>query len=200
LVKNCNRMVSVGQDTICLISLRQVMVDYIYTPKVPVTKNRCSKHGNLRSSQSPRSQNLCHRLASAPAGVFAAVAGIQKTPARRCYRCPTRPGSCRISMLRMYLSPRLLVRPKRSLPPLEFCRSVMPSQTANSRPDRNREGSATVAAMALAPMMPTLGAVAGNTIVPLGVDRFGQSGDIPDPIAPTVSTPTRSSTPRPAPA
>jgi pyruvate dehydrogenase complex dehydrogenase (E1) component len=25
-----------------------------------------------------------------------------------------------------------------------------------------------------------LGAVAGNTIVPLGVDRFGQSGDIPD--------------------
>ena len=25
-----------------------------------------------------------------------------------------------------------------------------------------------------------LGAVAGNTIVPLGIDRFGQSGDIPD--------------------
>jgi pyruvate dehydrogenase E1 component len=25
-----------------------------------------------------------------------------------------------------------------------------------------------------------LGAVAGTTIVPLGVDRFGQSGDIPD--------------------
>jgi pyruvate dehydrogenase E1 component len=25
-----------------------------------------------------------------------------------------------------------------------------------------------------------LGAVAGHTIVPLGVDRFGQSGDIPD--------------------
>jgi pyruvate dehydrogenase E1 component len=25
-----------------------------------------------------------------------------------------------------------------------------------------------------------LGAVAGSTIVPLGVDRFGQSGDIPD--------------------
>jgi pyruvate dehydrogenase E1 component len=25
-----------------------------------------------------------------------------------------------------------------------------------------------------------LGAVAGNPIVPLGVDRFGQSGDIPD--------------------
>jgi pyruvate dehydrogenase E1 component len=26
----------------------------------------------------------------------------------------------------------------------------------------------------------SLGAVAGNAIVPLGVDRFGQSGDIPD--------------------
>ena len=25
-----------------------------------------------------------------------------------------------------------------------------------------------------------LGAVAGNAVVPLGVDRFGQSGDIPD--------------------
>jgi len=25
-----------------------------------------------------------------------------------------------------------------------------------------------------------LGAVAGNAIVPLGIDRFGQSGDIPD--------------------
>jgi transketolase len=80
----------------------------------------------------------------------------------------------------MYLSPGLLVPSKRSLPPLEFCRGVMPSQAANSRPDRNREGRATVAAMALAPMMPTPGAVAGNTILPLGVDRFGQSGDIPD--------------------
>ena len=28
--------------------------------------------------------------------------------------------------------------------------------------------------------MSWLGAFGGNTIVPLGVDRFGQSGDIPD--------------------
>ena len=42
-----------------------------------------------------------------------------------------------------------------------------------------------------------LGAVAGNTIVPLGVDRFGPS---PTSTAPTASTPTRSSTPPPAPA
>jgi muconolactone delta-isomerase len=38
-----------------------------------------------------------------------------------------------------------------SLPPLEFCRGVIPSQAANSRPDLNKDGSATVAAMALAP-------------------------------------------------
>ena len=67
-----------------------------------------------------------------------------------------------MSRLRMYLSPRLLVRPKRSLPPLEFCLGVIPSQAANSRPDLNKDGSATVAAMALAPMMPTPGTVASS--------------------------------------
>jgi pyruvate dehydrogenase E1 component len=48
-----------------------------------------------------------------------------------------------------------------------------------------------------------LGAVAGNTIVPLGIDRFGQSvnpGTSPISTAPTASTPMRSSTPPPAPA
>ena len=51
----------------------------------------------------------------------------------------------------MYLSPRLLVPPNRSLPPLQFCRGVILIQAANSRPDLNKDGSATVAAMALAP-------------------------------------------------
>jgi hypothetical protein len=37
--------------------------------------------------------------------------------------------------------------------------------------DRRLQGPATLS---------WLGAVAGNAIVPLGVDRFGQSGDIPD--------------------
>ena len=69
-----------------------------------------------------------------------------------------------VSRVRMYLSPRLLVRPKRSLPPLEFCRGVIPSQAANSRPDRNREGSATVTAIALAPIMPTPGTVANKRL------------------------------------
>jgi hypothetical protein len=42
--------------------------------------------------------------------------------------------------------PRLLVRSSSSLPSEEFWRGVMPSQAANSRPDRNRLGSLTVRA------------------------------------------------------
>jgi hypothetical protein len=60
------------------------------------------------------------------------------------------------------LSPRLLVLPNRSLPPLECCRGVIPSLAANSRPDLNKCGSVTVAATALAPMMPTPGTVANR--------------------------------------
>src|SRR5215469_15246507 len=71
---------------------------------------------------------------------------------RACRSTATAPA---VSRLRMYLLPRLPVRPNLSLPPLEFCRGVIPSQAANSRPDRNNEGLGTVAAIALAPMMPT---------------------------------------------
>jgi pyruvate dehydrogenase E1 component len=46
---------------------------------------------------------------------------------------------------------------------------------------RLRPGTALVAVGDFHPAtLPWLGAVAGNAIVPLGVDRFGQSGDIPD--------------------
>jgi hypothetical protein len=51
------------------------------------------------------------------------------------------------------------------LPPLEFCRGVMPSQAEKSRPESNMPGSVTVAAMALAPMMPTPGIVASSLLV-----------------------------------
>ncbi len=44
---------------------------------------------------------------------------------------------------RKYRSPILVIRPRRSLPPLEFCEGVSPSQAANSRPERNCPGSAT---------------------------------------------------------
>jgi pyruvate dehydrogenase E1 component len=46
---------------------------------------------------------------------------------------------------------------------------------------RLRPGTALVAVGDFHPAtLSWLGAVAGNAIVPLGVDRFGQSGDIPD--------------------
>jgi pyruvate dehydrogenase E1 component len=46
---------------------------------------------------------------------------------------------------------------------------------------RLRPGAALVTVGDLHPAtLSWLGAVAGNRIVPMGVDRFGQSGDIPD--------------------
>jgi pyruvate dehydrogenase E1 component len=46
---------------------------------------------------------------------------------------------------------------------------------------RLRPGTALVAVGDFHPAtLSWLGAVAGNAIVPLGIDRFGQSGDIPD--------------------
>jgi hypothetical protein len=44
---------------------------------------------------------------------------------------------------------------------------VIPGQAANSRPDRNREGSTTVSAMALVPMTPTPGTVANKRLTRL---------------------------------
>jgi len=42
--------------------------------------------------------------------------------------------SCDNEQLRRYLSPILLIRPSRSLPPLDFCSGVNPNQAANCRP------------------------------------------------------------------
>src|SRR5271170_6984061 len=64
------------------------------------------------------------------------------------------------SSRRRYLSPILLIRPRRSLPPLEFWSGVRPSQAANWRPDLNCPGSVTAAAKAVAPIGPIPGMVA----------------------------------------
>jgi pyruvate dehydrogenase E1 component len=50
------------------------------------------------------------------------------------------------------------------------------------------------------PPLSWLGAVAQNPIVPLGVDRFGQSGEIPDLYRAYAIAAERSSPPPPAPA
>src|SRR5271157_2918917 len=96
---------------------------------------------------------------------------------RACRRTATAPATSR---QRMYLSPRLLVRPSRSLPPEEFWRGVMPSQAANSRPEWNRFGSETVAAIALAPMMPTWNSCQqfADPIAPMPFGQFRL--DLPD--------------------
>lgn len=58
---------------------------------------------------------------------------------------------------RMYRSPRFEMRPSLSLPPLEWLLGVRPSQAANSRPERNTDGSGTVLAIAMAVIGPTPG-------------------------------------------
>jgi len=50
-------------------------------------------------------------------------------------------------------------RPELLLAPVESCRGTSPIQAAKSRPDRNTVGSATVAAIAVAPMTPMPGMV-----------------------------------------
>ncbi len=58
--------------------------------------------------------------------------------------------------------PMRVIRPIRSLPPLDFCSGVSPSDAANCRPDRKRSGSLTDAARAVADMIPTPGIVASR--------------------------------------
>src|SRR5260370_26493723 len=52
--------------------------------------------------------------------------------------------------------------PSRIFPSVEFCRGTKPSQAANSRPERNTFGSATVVAMAVAMMGPMPGMLASR--------------------------------------
>src|SRR6266567_4937178 len=48
-----------------------------------------------------------------------------------------------VNRLRRYRSPRLLILPSFSLPPLEFCLGTSPIQAEKSRPDRKALGSPT---------------------------------------------------------
>jgi hypothetical protein len=58
--------------------------------------------------------------------------------------------------------PRLVMPPSRVFPPVEFCRGTKPSQAANSRPERNAFGSATVVAIAVAMVGPCRGPGGGK--------------------------------------
>lgn len=52
------------------------------------------------------------------------------------------------------------IRPRRSLPPLQFCSGVRPNKAANCRPERKRSASLTEAASVVAETMPIPGIVA----------------------------------------
>lgn len=71
------------------------------------------------------------------------------------------------SRWRRYRSPCLVMPPSLCLPPDEFCRGVSPSQAANSRPDRNADGSGIVAAKAVAVIGPIPGMVASKRQIEL---------------------------------
>ena len=62
-----------------------------------------------------------------------------------------------VNRLRRYRSPRLVIPPSFSLPPLEFCFGTSPIQAEKSRPDRKALGSATLATSAVASAGPTPG-------------------------------------------
>jgi len=66
----------------------------------------------------------------------------------------------RNSIRRIDWSPALVIAPRRSFPPLEFCRGTMPSHAAKFRPRLNLEGSPILATINVAASGPTDGMVA----------------------------------------
>jgi hypothetical protein len=55
-----------------------------------------------------------------------------------------------INNVRRYLSPRLVILPSWTLPPVEYCRGTRPSQAAKCRPLLNCLGAGALASMAVA--------------------------------------------------
>ena len=68
------------------------------------------------------------------------------------------------SSLRRYPSPILQMRPRRSLPPEEFCLGTRPRNAANYRPFLKTAGSDTLAARAVAVITPTPGIVSSRRL------------------------------------
>jgi hypothetical protein len=81
--------------------------------------------------------------------------------------CLARRNTARAPTTRMrlrYWSPCLEIGPSFCLPPVESCSGTSPIQAAKSRPDRKTDGSATVAAIAVAPMTPMPGMVSSRLL------------------------------------
>src|SRR6266700_1859326 len=72
-----------------------------------------------------------------------------------------------VNRLRRYRSPRLLMLPSFSLPPLEFCFGTSPIQAEKSRPERKALASPTLATRAVANAGPTPGISSSRLLVSL---------------------------------
>src|SRR6476660_9064739 len=72
-----------------------------------------------------------------------------------------------VNRLRRYRSPRLVMLPSLSLPPLEFCFGTKPTQAEKSRPDRKALGLAMLATSAVASAGPTPGISSSRLLVSL---------------------------------
>jgi len=126
------------------------------------------------SSPSKRCGRSCWRVRPRQLWLVCAPAGRGPTRRRGSVDCAQATAPA-MSRLRMYLSPRLLVRPKRSLPPLEFCRGVIPSQADHVMAHRCRERGPSTPSTLL-PRLRKPGGSKAYALRNLGAKRKGATG------------------------
>src|SRR5271154_2839887 len=112
-------------------------------------------------AQTIRASLLANATATTLGGLRALSAASQS------HNAPLRFGAARRTEMapntrsrRIYRLPCLVIEPSFSLPPVEFCLGVTPSQAAKSRPDLKTCGSGALARIAEAASAPTPGTLA----------------------------------------
>src|ERR1700735_4541468 len=116
-------------------------------------------------AQTIRASLLANATATTLAGLRALSAASQS------HNAPLRFGAARKTEMapntrsrRIYRLPCLVIDPNFSLPPVEFCLGVAPSQAAKSRPDLKACGSGALARIAEAASAPTPGTLAASRL------------------------------------
>src|SRR5580693_3774240 len=116
-------------------------------------------------AQTIRASLLANATATTLAGLRALSAASQS------HNAPLRFGAARKTEMapntrsrRIYRLPCLVIDPNFSLPPVEFCLGVAPSQAAKSRPDLKARGSGALARIAEAASAPTPGTLAASRL------------------------------------
>lgn len=111
-------------------------------------------------AQRPRAILFAKAIATSIFGFLASICvnhAFQALPLRPAHRMTAI--APMTSSRRISLWPIFDTRPRRSLPPVEFCRGTSPSQAAKSRPDRNCSNGGAKLRMARAVTGPTPGMV-----------------------------------------